>query len=434
MTRLGKIGRLMLAAGVALMAVTSCDAERRGARGFDDVPSLRAIWAGHFPLGNIAASVDYSWRPARVRDIGNPERERLLARHFDIVTAEDEMKPDWLRPTPGAFNASGADAIVNFARANGLRVHGHTLVWHSQSPWWLNLASAPPAGWTYSSAEPATLPREQAIANMQSHIEMVMRHFGDSVESWDVLNEVFQSSVNFPVRQDNWRSALRDAPWLRAIGSDPDGDCFIWIAFTTARRVADEINPGMVLYYNDYNEEQPNKRDAIYHMVREMNERFARENDGRRLIDAIGMQAHYHRGHVDHGDARFPWGPVNVDNVRAAIEHFASLGVYVSITELDVTVGHTGLRPLTPEQEREQAILFARLFQVFRDNSRHIRRVSIWGLNDSASWRSEGSPLLFGEDFRPKEAFWAVANPDAFLADADAFLANPRAFLDSRYW
>ena len=443
--------RLALVSGIILLTFASCGTRTAHDPEPDTLPSLRMIWADYFSMGNIISSVDYGWRPDRVADIGNPEREALLIRHFGILTAEDEMKPSWLRPNPHAFNVGGAERIMNFARTHGIRVHGHVLAWHSQSPWWMNLSAIPPSEWVYISTTPAPRPREEALANLQYHIKKIMRHFGAEIESWEVLNEIFPSGgIGLGVSADNWRGSLRNTPWNRAIPLDPaTGNCFIWYAFTTARRVADEIDyeagrpiGTMLLYYNDYNEDSPGKRNAIYFMVREMNERFARENNGRRLIDVVGMQAHYHLEGPGTG-AAFGWGPVIPSNVRATIERFASLGVYVSITELDLTVGNTDISPITPQQERRQAIAYAQLFHIFRDNAEVIRRVSIWGIDDPASWRYRGSPLLFGANLKPKEAFWAVANPDAFIypdgrqrsnAEIDAFLTNPRAFIDTRFW
>jgi len=426
-----------------------------------EVPSLGYIWAPYFPLGNIVSSMTFTWQSGHTADIGNEMREGLLKRHFLILTAENEMKPDWLRPADQpntvTLNAAGANKIMNFAKTAGMKVHGHALAWHSQSPWWLNLQSPPPSGWSPTDSVPAPLPRGEAVANLVTHIETVMRHpnFRD-MDSWEVLNEVFPDGVSDGVTADNWRTGLRNSPWLRAIGSashltqDPNEYCYIWIAFITARRVAYEIGrPDMVLYYNDYNEENPNKRDAIYYMVREMNETFSRlypngMYGSTRLIDAIGMQAHYHLETSAAGGA-YPWGPVDPENVRASIERFASLGVGVSITELDVTVGNTAAGPITAEQERRQAIMYARLFGIFRDNAKDIRRITFWGINDGASWRSKGSPLLWDDDLRPKEAFWAVAAPDAFILpngqlrsneQIDAFLANPRAsaFIPANAW
>ncbi|MCL2193151.1 MAG: endo-1,4-beta-xylanase, partial [Treponema sp.] len=144
--------RFALIVGIALLAFASCGTGAEHDPGLDTLPSLRMIWADYFPMGNIISSVDYSWRPARVADIGNPTREELLIRHFDFLTAEDEMKPSWLRPNPHAFNVGGANRIMDFARTHGMRVHGHVLAWHSQSPWWMNLSASTPSGWTYTSA------------------------------------------------------------------------------------------------------------------------------------------------------------------------------------------------------------------------------------------------------------------------------------------
>ncbi|MCL2190956.1 MAG: endo-1,4-beta-xylanase [Treponema sp.] len=426
-----------------------------------EVPSLGYIWAEHFPLGNIVAYRHHR----RHSDIGAVTaahgvagttaaqanlRSHLLRRHFVIMTAEDEMKPDQLRSgaaSPGSWVWNRANNIVNFTHGNDMRLHGHVLAWHSQTPAWMFAAGN----------------RAQAITNLRTHIETVMRRPEFRyIESWEVLNEVIWSGVpgSATVTANNWRNFLRGNPgpgapdyntsgWFSSIGSsatDPDNNCFIWIAFTTARRVADEIGrPDLILYYNDYNEEQPGKRMAIYHMVREMNTRFAAQNNGRRLIDAVGMQGHYHVG--DTG-AAYPW-PVNVANVRATLEQFARLGIYVSITELDITVGHTGNdrggnvntrppgTPPTAAQLRQQAVMYAQLFQIFRDNAQHLRRVSFWGIDDPGSWRHRGSPHLWDGNLRPKEAFWAVAAPDAFVnpangqarpaAEINAFLANPRA-------
>jgi len=194
----------------------------------------------------------------------------------------------------------------------------------------------------------------------------------------------------------------------------------------------------MFLYYNDYNEEQQHKRMAIYHMVRHMNTRFQALPAGQRfgathLIDVIGMQAHYH---VGGSGAAYIHG-VNVNNVFASFNQFRNLvddGLLraISITELDITVGNTGNAaggnvnrpagtPPTQAQLRQQATMYAQLFQFFRANSSHIRRVSLWGIDDPGSWRHRGSPHLWDAQLRPKMAFWAVADPASFLANPDDF-------------
>ncbi|MCL2193150.1 MAG: endo-1,4-beta-xylanase [Treponema sp.] len=494
------MNRLAIIAGVALFAfaITACptndDVDCTGGfppimenlppRPYDppahigDAPSLGYIWAGHFPLGNIVAYRHHR-RHSDIAEVDPPgaiattaeqayNRGHLLRRHFRILTAEDEMKPQFINTGnhPEHFNWTRTDNIIDFAETHGMRVHGHALAWHSQTPQWV-----------FANGDRER--RDEAIANLIDHIETVTRYFGDGIESWDVLNEVFQSWFGGAVNANNWRSFLRGngegtSGWFSAIGSEPyPGICFIWIAFTTARRVADEIDyeagrplGTMILYYNDYNEEAPSKRDAIYFMVREMNQRFAAipGNEDRLLIDAIGMQAHYHRGEVDGVVTESYRWATSVPDVRIALERFASLigqGLlrYVSITELDVTVGNTGNpagnnvnarppgTPLTPNQARQQAIMYAQLFRIFRDNAQHLRRVSFWGIDDPGSWRHRGSPHLWDGDLMPKEAFWAVADPDAFLlpngnprpaAEINAFLQNPRTngsgFIPASAW
>jgi len=67
----------------------------------------------------------------------------------------------------------------------------------------------------------------------------------------------------------------------------------------------------------------------------------------------------------------------------------------------------------------KKCIEYAKLFQVFKKyaagpdnkdpNTYHvIERVTIWGIDDATSWRSEYGPLLFNSDLTPKEAFYAV--------------------------
>ena len=405
----------------------ACQTGPRPHVGVYDVPSLQSIWADYFPMGNIIASVNFGWQGQHVADIGNPERESLLRRHFSILTAENEMKPSWVWPVREEYNDparwGGADRIMEFAETYGFRVHGHALVWHNQSPPWLNEDGVTPA---------------QARANMEEFINTAVGRWAGRIESWDVVNEALASwptSAQAPV-DGNWRNSLRDmhgqpVPWERRLGPD-----YIELAFRLARAA----DPSAILYYNDYNFNNRDKARAAFYMVKEINERYRAETGGtRNLIEVIGMQGHYHRGPLTqygetNHDVAFPW-PVNLADIRWAIELFRTLpGIQISITELDITVGDTAERPLTRQQERAQAIMYAQAFQIFRDHADVIRRVSIWGIDDPSSWRRRGSPLLFGYDLQPKEAFWAVANPDAFLNNTNAFLRNPRAFIDARHW
>jgi len=426
-------GAAALAVALAASLAACAGGPDRAQWGVNDVPSLRSIWADYFPMGNIVASVQFGWQGQHQADIGNPEREALLERHFDIITAENEMKPSWVWPQRDEFNWAGADRIMEFAEERGFRVHGHALVWHSQSSDWLNNDNVTPA---------------QARANMEYFINTVMGRWQGRIESWDVVNEALASwpSAEQAPTGGNWRNTMRTVlqwdppaigqqgqyvPWHRRLGPE-----YIELAFRMARAA----DPTAILYYNDYNLNSRPKARATFYMVREINERYRAETGGtRNLIEVIGMQEHYHRGAITeigetNDDVAFPW-PVNLADVRYAIELFRTLPyIMLSVTELDITVGDTNVRPLTRQQERAQAIMYAQAFQLFREHADVIRRVSIWGIDDPGSWRRRGSPVLFGYNLQPKEAFWAVANPDAFLANPDRFLRNPRRYIDARHW
>ena len=411
----------------------------------DEMPSLWYVYREYFPVGNIIAN-------RHRNDFTNIRRMELLGHHFNLLTAENEMKPNEVRigaSYPGSWSFGNANALMAFAGNNGFRFHGHTLAWHSQSPRWLA-----------HNVTPAV-----AETRLRYHIGHVMRHFGNGVESWDVLNEVIMSggpgvtnvdifgnelgNVNdggrgFPMAAGtpldttvlpwddwDWRIALRtpanvpnETDWPAAINVPTYNEtCFVRIAFEEAR----SVNSGLIRYYNDYNLNIPRKRLAVYHMVRDINGGVPAEpGDG--LIQAVGMQAHYWLPGVSGGPGSRP-GWVHVQDVRDSMVRFASLGVYVSITELDVFAG--------PGREMDQAVMYARLFDLFRqfalerrfdedtDRERSVlRRVTIWGVDDPSSWRTQYSPLLFDAVGNPKQAFWAVADPLAFLLEHAPQYAN----------
>src|SRR5690606_29356446 len=61
----------------------------------------------------------------------------LLLHHFDQITPENHMKVEAWYDAAGAFQRHGeATTLLDFAQANDLRLYGHVLVWHSQTPDW----------------------------------------------------------------------------------------------------------------------------------------------------------------------------------------------------------------------------------------------------------------------------------------------------------
>lgn len=119
---------------------------------------------------------------------------RTLAREFSLITTENAMKFGTIHPDPDLYDFSKADTIVKFAKVNGMKVRGHTLIWHHHLPHWLEKGN-----WS----------REELIEILREHIFEVVGHYKGQVEAWDVVNEA--------VSRDG---SLRKSIWLRLIGPE----------------------------------------------------------------------------------------------------------------------------------------------------------------------------------------------------------------------
>jgi len=368
---------------ISFFAFLSCNnAPDKGPETWEDTRSLKDLYNNHFLMGNIIST----------GDLGNNARFGYLKRHYNSVTAENQMKPNdiapYSQPTDDnwAYRFTNADRIVDAALAEGMSVVGHTLIWHSQTPAWLTTGDA------------ATVE-----ANLNKYVTDVVTHFKGRVISWDVVNEAMRDGLN---ANDaiNWRLCLRT--FSTGNGWHIIGSEYIEKAFLMAR-VAD---PDAKLYYNDYNlNSSSNKYLAVYNMVYDINSRYS-DMLGRPLIDGIGMQSHHHLG-------------TNPQTVNTSIKKFAELGVEIAISELDI-IAATSLpntappRPWSPLSDvdiaQKQAEQYAAMFRIFKDNAAVISRVTFWGIDDGTSWRGYVQPTLLNADYSLKPAFYAVLNPDRY--------------------
>jgi endo-1,4-beta-xylanase len=338
-----------------------------------------------FLIGNIISP----------RDLGNV-RFDILKYHYNTVTAENHMKPDYIAPYPKPtsdtwdYRFTSADQIVNAARAEGMSVVGHTLIWHSQTPPWLT-----------KNDNGTPLDRTTALYNLEKYVREVVDHFKGKLISWDVVNEAMRES-NTITESDaaDWETCLRLSPgngWA-VIGPE-----YIEKAFLAARAA----DPDVKLFYNDYalnyNRNNGYKALAVYNMVKDINERYP-DVGGRPLIDGIGMQSHHHIN-------------TNPETVEESIELFASLGVEIAISEMDIIAAGSLLDPPVSWDESAaliQAAQYAAMFRIFLENTNVISRVSFWGIDDGTSWRSSSYPTLLDKDYNLKPAFYAVMNPLGF--------------------
>lgn len=280
----------------------------------------------------------------------------LLAREFNMLTCENALKFGPLRPTPDQFAFDNADAIVAFAEAQGMAVRGHTLVWHSQMPEWL---------------EEGVLGYDSSIDLIRSHIQTVTKRYRGRIGVWDVVNEAFE---------DNGR--WRDTFYLRKFGPDYIKMAFHW---------AHEGDPNAKLFYNDYNADGLNaKSKAIYRMVK----RLLGEGVP---IHGVGLQVHLLLGHVPSTRA-----------IAANVKRFNRLGLEVHITEMDVRVK----TPVSESDLREQAGVYGDIIRICL-RAKNCPALVVWGVTDRYSWVPDvfagyGAPLLFDEQGREKPAAAAL--------------------------
>src|SRR5262249_53327328 len=156
------------------------------------------------------------------------------------------LKWDATEPNPGQFVFTDPDNMVALAQANGLRMRGHTLVWHNQTPAWVfqNAAGAP---LTNSPEDKALL-----LQRLENHIRTVVGRYAGKLYAWDVVNEIID---------ENQPDGLRRSPWFNIAGLD---------YVRTAFRVAHEVDPNAKLFINDFNTNQPRKRTALFNLVQQL--------------------------------------------------------------------------------------------------------------------------------------------------------------------
>ncbi|KYD02696.1 Endo-1,4-beta-xylanase A precursor [Heyndrickxia sporothermodurans] len=351
-----------------------------------EVVSLKEVYKDYFLIGNTVS-------PA---DLTNKDKYDFMKYHYNALTPENVTKPDSIWPDPTRDPSfTSADNMLTQVKGDGFYTIGHTLAWHNQSAGW------PPSGQKYTEAR----------ASLKRYISTIAGHYSQrpyKLDAWDVVNEAMRDNPDNPT---DWRNALRSgnnpterpSKWFEAYANGGNGWDYIYDAFLFAREAA----PDATLYYNDFNDEElPNKAIAISSMIKELNERYANEHpkaNGRKLIEGIGIQGHYNLR-------------LKVDNLEKVLKIYSETGCEISITELDVQFNGTSADlPPTEAQLKEQAELYAKLFMLYKKYSDNIERVTFWGVADNNSWRGTGYPLLFDSNRAPKEAYWAIINPEAYL-------------------
>ena len=288
----------------------------------------------------------------------------LIVNNFNWVVAENCMKCEVIHPQEGVYDFTLADQFVNKAKAAGLKVQGHCLIWHSQC-----------APWFHFDEKGNLVSPEVLKKRMREHIYTIVSHFKGRVDAWDVVNEAFEDD-----------GSPRQSLFYKILGTD-----YIPLAF----QYAHEADPSIQLFYNDFSMNKATKVEGVARFFRPLIQQGL-------PITAIGMQ-----GHMILED--------NVDNsVIKQYEHsintIAALGVPTFFSELDLSVlpnpyGFSGAnisdaftyRPemdpykegLTKEQEAKIEQFWVDFYKMLIPHHKDILRVNFWCLNDADSWRND---------------------------------------------
>ena len=293
---------------------------------------------------------------------GGAAYNAVVAKEFNMFTPGNVLKWDAVHPSRATYNYSKPDAMLAFAQANGMKMRGHTLAWVNQNPSWLTSAT-----W---SADTLT-------QVLKDHIAAVVGHYKGTIYAWDVVNEAFIDGA----------ATLRPNVWSNVLGRS-----YIETAFRAARAA----DPATLLFYNDYNIETAGaKQDSAYNLIADFKARGV-------PIDGIGFQAHF----LVNADGT---GAPNKSQLQATFARFATLGIKIHITELDVRVQTAS--PTTSALNAQN--------QAYNDidsacfAAPACEALIVWGVTDSESWipgtfPGWGSALLFDGALSRKSTYTSV--------------------------
>lgn len=346
--------------GCGSQSPTSVEEEEKG---------LKDYYSDYFPIG-VAVSP---------RALKTDEAE-LIKQEFNSITAENAMKMGPIHPKENEYFWADADSIVAFAERNNMKMRGHTLCWHNQTP-----------DWMFVDAKGDTVSKEVLLGRLKDHITEVVTRYKGKIYAWDVVNEVISDQAD---------AFYRQSPWYKICGDDYIAEAF---------RYAHGADPQALLFYNDYNEIDSLKRSKIIQMVNDLKAEGV-------PIHGIGLQGHW------------AINEPSQEQLEQTLTDFAETGLELQITELDISVypkEHSARerRPedenddFTVEKEQQQREVYDMCFALFRKHQEDISSVTFWNISDRGSWLDnfpvrgrKDYPLLFDENLEPKEVYQDVVD------------------------
>ena len=303
----------------------------------------------------------------------------LILQEFNSMTAENAMKMGPIHPFEKQYNWAGGDSIAAFAKRNGLKLRGHTLCWHNQTPRWFFT----------DSATGKQVTKEILLQRLKDHITTVVSRYKGIIYAWDVVNEAISD------KKDEY---FRPSLFYQICGEEFIAKAFQW---------AHEADPNALLFYNDYNEIDPGKREKIIRMIKDLKAKGI-------PIHGVGLQGHW------------AINEPSKEQLEKTLKDFSALGLTMHVTELDISVypkEHNARErkaedydtAFTSEKEMKQIEVYKNCFELFKKYRENISSVTFWNISDRRSWLDnfpvrgrKDYPLLFDAQLKPKKVYWEI--------------------------
>ena len=351
-----------------------------------DIVSLKELCQGFFTLG-----VGMNGSTLDNQTLNIPKYKEMSLYHFNSCTMTNLMKSGYILDQAGsqrnlkdgngepALSFATIDPTLEWCKESGMKMRGHTLVWHTQAPDWF-FREGYNAGGAYVS-------KETMLFRMESYIKQLLEHvqteYPGVIYCWDVVNEAVEPASYDP---DSFfmcrtKNGNDPNPWYDTIGPD-----YVEMAFTYARKYAD---PEVKLFYNDFNTFQSAKTNAICKLASYLKDKG--------LIDGIGMQGYYS---ID-----YP----GVSTIKTAIKKFAELGLELQLTEFSISIDKED-----DVRFEKQAKKYAEIFKMLHEldteagGPANITNVTLFGLVDHYRDGDTTNTRLFDKDYNPKQAYYTI--------------------------
>lgn len=351
-----------------------------------------------FPIGNVWSGGHPTWGNTRGTDLGGPgdsyewnafgtlttinhkdldlaREHEILINEFNSITPEMALKMHNMCLTPDEIDFSEADAMMDFAEANNLRVHGHVLLFDKSVP-----------QWALDYKENNTWTQDQWSQWLENYVDQVVGRYKGRIASWDVLNEI---ATNTGIKDDYF--------WNEVAGEDVVERVF---------KQVESIDPDAKLFVNDnFQEFSVQKNMAVLDFADDLRAKGCK-------VDGIGYQNHIVLA-VTQGSYQ-----LNYNTYLEAVNR----NYLVHVSELDVSVNLLGTTLWNTWYQKEtQKAAFNNIARAYRDAVPQEKRfgITVWNIADQNSYlnllqifdmikllgTAVDYPLLWDSNYDPKPAY-----------------------------